>query len=317
MAVKQTTIISGIPKKKRRKFKDVVAKEWQLYLFAVPTIVYLFIFHYVPMYGALIAFKDFRAIDGILGSDWVGLKYFIKFIHSYKFETVIINTIMLSFMQLVISFPMPIILALMLNQVKNYKYKKFVQTVTYSPHFISMVVMVGMLFLFLSPNTGLVNTLIKNAGGDPIHFMAESDMFRWIYVLSGVWQSTGYGTIIYMAALASVSTELYDSARIDGCGKFNLIRYIDLPHLYPTMIILFILQVGKIMNVGFQKAYLMQNPLNQQTSEIISTYVYKVGLIDQQYSYSTAIGIFNSIINIILLISINQASKKLTKTSLW
>lgn len=317
MVGKEMTLTKGRPKKKKQSIKQVITREWQLYLFALPVVLYLFIFNYIPMYGALIAFKDFRAVDGILGSEWVGLKYFIKFINSYKFETVLSNTVILSFMQLIISFPMPIILALMLNQVKNYKYKKFVQTVTYSPHFISMVVMVGMLFLFFSPNAGLVNTVIKNLGGEPIHFMAKSGLFRWIYVLSGVWQSTGYGTIIYMAALASVGPELYDSAKIDGCGKFNLIRYVDLPHLYPTMIILLILQVGRIMNIGFQKAYLMQNPLNLPTAEIISTYVYKVGLIDQQYSYSTAIGIFNSIINIILLVSVNQVSKRLTKTSLW
>lgn len=317
MVIKGSTEAIGRPKVKRKKFGKVVAKEWQLYVFALPAIIYLFIFNYIPMYGASIAFKDFRAVDGILGSEWVGFEYFIKFFNSFKFETVLSNTLILSFMELVISFPMPIILALMLNQVKNYKYKKFVQTVTYSPYFISMVVMVGMLFLFLSPNTGLINTVIEKFGGESIHFMAKSSMFRWIYVLSGVWQSTGYGTIIYMAALASVSPELYDSAKIDGCGKFNLIRYIDIPHLFPTMIILLILQVGRIMNIGFQKSYLMQNSLNLQTSEIISTYVYKVGLIDQQYSYSTAIGIFNSVINIILLISVNSISKKLTKTSLW
>jgi len=317
MVGKEMTLAKGRPKKNKQTIGQIVSREWQLYLFALPVVIYLFIFNYVPMYGALIAFKDFRAVDGILGSDWVGLKYFVKFINSYKFVTVLSNTVILSFMQLIISFPMPILLALMLNQVKNYKYKKFVQTVTYSPHFISMVVMVGMLFLFFSPNAGLVNTVIKNLGGEPIHFMAKSGLFRWIYVLSGVWQSTGYGTIIYMAALASVGPELYDSAKIDGCGKFNLIRYVDLPHLYPTMIILLILQVGRIMNIGFQKAYLMQNPLNLPTAEIISTYVYKVGLIDQQYSYSTAIGIFNSIINIILLVSVNQVSKRLTKTSLW
>ena len=299
------------------RLRLTVRKEWQLYLLALPAVVYLFIFHYMPMYGVQIAFKDFVAVKGIAGSPWVGLKHFNRFFSTYMFERVFFNTLILSFMGMVISFPVPIILALLLNQVPGKKFRKTVQTVTYAPHFISMVVMVGMMSLLFSPNSGIVNKAITALGGDKVNFMGEAAYFRWMYVLSGVWQSAGWGSIIYLASLSSVDTGLYEAARIDGCNRFGLLIHIDIPSIIPTCVIMFILEMGKLMSLGYQKAYLMQNDLNLPVSEIIETYTYKVGLINNKFSYSAAIGLFTTVINIILLVSANGLSKKVTQDSLW
>ncbi|WP_281891105.1 sugar ABC transporter permease [Paenibacillus sp. YYML68] len=292
-------------------------KNYQLYLFILPTIIYFIVFHYVPMYGIQIAFKNFIAFKGIMASPWVGLEHFERFFNSFEFQKIILNTLKLSLMQLVLGFPAPIILALMLNQLMNKSFKKFVQTVIYAPHFISTVVIAGMLFLFLSPESGFINRIIVYFGGEPIFFMGSADWFRRVYVLSEIWQNTGWGTIIYLAALTTISPELHESAVVDGATKFQRIVHIDLPGIMPTAVILLILSVGNIMSLGFEKVYLLQTALNMPSSEIIATYVYKTGLLGAQYSFSTAVGLFNSIINFVILLSVNYFARKATQTSLW
>ncbi len=294
-----------------------VRRDWQLLLLCLLPAIYFIVFHYLPMYGVQIAFKDFYASKGIWGSDWVGFKYFRRFFHSYQFWPLIKNTLALSFLQILVGFPIPILLAILLNQMKNQKFKSFVQTVTYCPHFISIVVLTGMLYIFLSPRTGLINNIIAFFGGEKKFFLGEPGWFRPIFVLSGVWQNAGWNAIIYIAALAGISADLYEAARIDGASKWQIIRHIDLPGIMPTVTMMLIMEMGKIMNIGFQKAYLMQNGLNISASEIIPTYIYKIGLIDAQYSYSAAISLFNNIINIILLVTVNKIAQKTSENSLW
>jgi putative aldouronate transport system permease protein len=289
----------------------------QLYLLLLPTLAYFFIFQYIPMYGVQIAFKDFMPTRGILGSPWVGFEHFERFFRSYHFWTLIKNTVGLSLYGLAIGFPIPILLALLLNQLNSQKFRRFVQTITYAPHFVSTVVIVGMLSIFLSPRSGLVNHLIVFFGGDPIFFLGSSEWFMTLHVLSGVWQGAGWGAIIYLAALAGVDPGLHEAAVIDGASKLQRIRYIDIPSILPTIVIVMILQLGGIMSVGFEKTYLMQNSLNLDSSEVISTYVYKTGLLGTQYSFSAAVGFFDSAVNFILLITVNRIAKKLTETSLW
>ena len=288
-----------------------------LYVFVLPAIILIFIFNYIPMYGVQIAFRDFVPTKGFMGSQWVGLKHFYRFFDSFQFWSLIRNTIGISFYQLVIGFPFPIILALALNQLKNKRFRGLVQTVSYAPHFISVVVVVGMLLVFLSPTSGLISNIIRLFGGNPIDLMGEASWFRTLYVFSDVWQHAGWDSIIYFAALAAVDVQLYDAAEVDGVNKWQRIYYIELPSLLPTIVILLILRAGSIMSIGFEKVFLMQNSLNLGVSEIISTYVYKVGLISSQYSYSAAIGLFNTVINFILLMVVNVISKKLGEVSLW
>ncbi|HLR43337.1 MAG TPA: ABC transporter permease subunit [Pseudogracilibacillus sp.] len=294
-----------------------IRKNWQLYLLVFPTILYFIIFHYFPMYGLQIAFKDFIAAKGITGSDWVGFKHFIRFFNSYSFWSLLRNTLLLNLYELVITFPIPIIFALMLNQVPRERFKKFVQTVTYAPHFISVVVLIGMLSLFLSPSTGAINNIIELFGGEPIHFLGEAKWFRTLFIASGVWQTTGFSAIIYLAALTSIDPEQHEAAIVDGANKFQRVWYIDLPGILPVVMILLILQIGNFMTIGFQKILLMQNSLNISTSEVIQTYVYKTGIIDAQFSYSAAIGLFNNLINFILLLVVNQAAKKMKQQTLF
>lgn len=302
--------------KKRSKFKNMLAN-YELYLLLLPTMLYFIIFHYFPIYGVQIAFKNFVAGKGIGGSEWVGFEHFERFFSSDQFWVVMKNTLGISLYELLVAFPIPIILALMINQIRNTKFKKFVQTVTYAPHFISIVVIVGMLKLFLSPQNGLVNEAIEFFGGNPVFFMAENDWFKSIFVFSGVWQNMGWATIIYLAALTGVSPDLHEAACMDGASKLKRIWHIDIPAIMPTIMILLILQIGHFMGSGYEKIYLMQNPLNLDSSEVIQTYVYKMGLIKAQYSYSTAIGLFNSLINFILLILVNTFAKRMKQNSLW
>lgn len=297
--------------------KKRIFKNYQLYILLAPTLIYFLLFKYVPMYGILIAFKDFSASLGILKSPWVGLKYFSEFINNYQFWTLLKNTLVLSVYSLVVSFPLPIIIALMLNQFTHKHMRSFIQTVIYAPHFISVVVIAGMIFLFTTPTTGLINQFITFFGGKSISFLSEPKWFSTIYVFSGVWQETGWSCIIYLAALAGIDPQLHEAAIIDGASKFQRILKIDLRGILPVVSILLILSVGGIMSVGFEKAFLLQTDLNLDASEIISTYVYKVGLQQAQYSFSTAIGLFNSIINFILLIVVNQIVKKISETSLF
>ncbi|MXO80812.1 ABC transporter permease subunit [Paenibacillus sp. OT2-17] len=303
--------------KPNRKIWNQVKRDYELYLFLLPIIIIYLVFKYYPMYGIQIAFKDFSPSRGIWGSEWVGFKHFIDFFGSYNFWTIMTNTLTLSVLSLVFSFPAPIIIAIMLNQMLAKRYKKIVQTVIYAPHFISTVVLVGMLNVFLSPNSGIVNHIITLFGGDPIMFLADEGWFRPLYILSGVWQETGFATIIYLAALAGVNPELHEAAIMDGASKWKRVMHVDIPSILPTIVILLILALGNIMGIGFEKAFLMQNDLNYSTSNIIPTYVYEIGIQKAQYSFSTAIGLFNSVVNIILIITVNRIAKKLTETSLW
>jgi len=294
-----------------------IVKHHRLYVLLLPAIIYFAVFHYAPLYGVQIAFKDFNAGKGILGSEWVGFEHFLQFFKSYYFTTLLRNTLWISFYTLLVGFPIPIILALMFNEVINKKFKKTVQLITYAPHFISTVVMVGILVIFLSPSTGVINQLIKIFGGESVFFLGEAKLFPTVYVLSDVWQHAGWNTIIYTAALSSINTELYEAARIDGANRFQKMIHIDLPGIAPMIVIMLMLNVGSIMNVGFEKVFLMQNQLNIETSDIISTYVYKRGLLEAQYSFSAAVGLFNSVVNFVLLISVNFLSGKIGETTLW
>lgn len=290
---------------------------YMLYIFLIPALVYIIVFNYVPLYGIQLAFKTFVSSRGIWGSPWVGMKWFDTFFSSPSFWDILKNTIYVSLYSLIAGFPMPIILALMLNNISGLRFKRIAQTATYMPHFISVVVMVGMLSVFLSPRSGFINTIIAAFGGKPTLFMGEPGWFRHLYVWSDIWQNTGWNSIIYIAALSGVSPELHESAMIDGASKLKRIWHIDLPCIAPTMVILLILSCGQIMGVGFEKTFLMQNPLNILVSEVISTYTYKIGLIQGDYSYSTAIGLFNNLINFTILLIVNKAAGKLSGSSLW
>lgn len=301
---------SQMDKKKRaRRLKQLKKDKW-LYFLMLPGIALTLVFRYFPMYGAIIAFKDYNPMLGILDSPWVGLEHFREFISSPNFGMLLSNTLKISIYGLILGFFPPIILALSLNQVLNEKIKKKLQLILYAPNFISVVVIVGMLFLFLSAN-GPINAIVQKLTGNPIMFMSSPDYFRTIYILSGIWQGIGWSSILYTATLAGVSTDLYEAANIDGANLIQKIWHIDLPAMRPIMVISFILSAGNIMNVGYEKAYLMQTSMNIPTSEIISTYVYKVGLQSGNYAYSAAVGLFNMIINVILLLIVNNITKRL------
>lgn len=304
-------------KKKRHERNRKIVQNWQLYILILPAFLYFFIFHYIPMYGVQIAFKDFLPSLGIWGSEWVGFEHFTRFFNSYYFWDLIKNTLGISVYELIVGFPLPIILALALNEAKDGLYKKSVQTVTYAPHFISVVVIGGMIIAFLSPTTGIVNHGLELLGFDPIPFMTDPKWFKTIYVMSGVWQSTGWGTIIYLAALSGVDPQQHEAAIVDGASRWQRIWYINIPTIIPTMVILLIMNVGNIMAMGFEKILLLQNPLNLESSNVIATFVYEAGLLDGQYSFAAAVGLFNAVINAILLISVNYIARKTSETSLW
>lgn len=292
-------------------------RHWQLYVMLLLPVAYLIIFAYVPMGGAVIAFKDYSIRKGVWGSDWVGLKHFKNFFTTPDFKTLLRNTLALSIYSLIISFPMPILLALAINELKGRHYKKLVQMVTYLPYFISTVVLVGIMQNIFSVRTGLVNNVITLLGGQATDFMGQPGLFRTLYVWSGVWQGMGYSAVIYIAALAGVDPSQTEAAIIDGAGRFERVWYVDIPTIMPTIVIQLILAIGNVMSVGFEKAYLMQNPVNMQYSEIISTFVYKRGLVNFQYSYATAVGLFNSVCNLVLILLANKICKKISDTSLW
>ncbi|MDF2958683.1 MAG: sugar transporter permease [Paenibacillus sp.] len=305
--------------KRRTPWKLIMVKtlmRWQLYLLLLPTLIYLILFEYGPMYGLIIAFKDFNPVDGILNSPWAGLEHFKEFFHSFMFSTILKNTIEIALYEMAL-FPIPLVMALLLNQITKKSFQRFIQTVTYAPHFISMVVLVGMMSLFFSPRTGAVNLLLIKLGFHPINFMAEPGLFKSLFVWSNIWQNAGWGMIIYLAALTSINPELHEAAVMDGASKLQRIRHIDLPGIMPTVLILLILNMGGFMNIGFEKVYLMQNPLNTETSEIIQTHVYKVGLLQAKFSYASAVGLFNNLINFFILLSMNQLAKRLKQTTLW
>ncbi|MCZ1265438.1 MULTISPECIES: sugar ABC transporter permease [Paenibacillus] len=303
--------------KRQHPFIRSLKKHWELYLLVLPPVLYLLIFKYIPMVGVQIAFKDFSVVKGIWGSPWVGLKHFEAFFESPNFWLLIKNTIGISFYSLLAGFPIPILLALALNEIRTGYFKKTVQMVTYAPHFISTVVMVSIIILMLSPHVGVVDKLFTFLGFPMTNFMGIPEYFKSIYVWSGVWQGMGYSSIIYIAALAGVDPSLYEAAKMDGASRLRKIWHIDLPTLVPVTVIMLILSLGSIMGVGFEKIYLMQNPLNTSASEVISTYVYKVGLIGANFSFSSAVGLFNSVINLILLVIVNGISRKVSQNSLW
>jgi putative aldouronate transport system permease protein len=288
-----------------------------LYLIIMPIIAYFIVFKYIPMVNSVIAFKDYSVVKGIWGSPWAGFKHFELFFNNPIFWDLIRNTVLLSLYHLIAGFPIPILLALALNEVRNGLFKKAVQMVTYAPHFISTVVMVSMIMLMLSPKLGIVNVALRTLGLGDIDFLGNSDLFRSVYVWSDIWQTAGYSAIIYLAALAGVDPSLYEAARVDGASRIQKIIHIDLPGIMPTTVIILILNLGGIMSVGFEKTYLLQNPLNLQTSEVIATYVYKVGLLNANFSFATAVGLFNSVINLGLLVLVNEFAKRISKSSLW
>ncbi|MFK7694947.1 ABC transporter permease [Paenibacillus sp. HJGM_3] len=292
-------------------------KNWDLYVLILPVVVYYILFHYIPMYGVQIAFKEFIASKGISGSPWVGFDHFRRFFDSYYFWRLIRNTLGIGIYELIVGFPVPIVLALLINEVRSKWFKKTVQTVTYAPHFLSTVVLVGMLIIFLSPKHGIVNLLIGWFGGESISFLTEAAWFKTIYVFSGVWQQMGWSSIIYLAALTGIDPQLHEAAKVDGASRLRRIWHINLPGILPTIIILLIMNVGSILGVGFEKVFLMQNSLNMESSDIIATYVYRSGILEAQYSFSSAVGLFNSVVNFIMLVTVNYIARKAGETSLW
>lgn len=304
---------------KYKLLKKQFLKDYQYHLIIIIPVIYMIIFHYLPMYGVQIAFKNYNAIKGIIGSQWVGFVHFERFFNSPVFSRLMINTIVISVYSIVAGFPIPIILALSLNSVRNIAFKKTVQMVTYAPHFISTVVLVGMMYQFFSTKYGAINIIIKFFGGDPIMFMGEASWFRHMFVWSNIWQNAGWGTIIYMSALAGINQSLYEASIVDGASRFKRMIYIEIPSLMPTIITLLILNFGRIMNVGFEKVLLMQTSTNMQKSDVIATYVYQIGLNSAlpNFSYAGAIGLFNSVINFTLIIIVNWISRRISETSLW
>ena len=283
----------------------------------LPILIYYIVFHYLPMSGAIIAFKDFKPGGGIYNGDWVGMKWFIQFFQSPYAFRIIRNTILLSVYSIIFGFPIPILFAICITEIRSSKLRRTIQTVSYLPHFISTVVMVGMLSNMLSMNHGIINDVIIMMGGDPINFLQDPRWFRTLYVGSGIWQGFGFSSIIYIAAINGIDVSLYEAARIDGINKFQQVYYITIPMIAPTIIILFILQLGNLMSVGFEKVFLMYNPAVYETADVISTYVYRKGINSSSYSFASAVGLFNSLINFLLVYVSNAICRKATNTSLW
>ena len=292
-------------------------KNWILYLMITPVLLYYIIFSYVPMYGVLLAFKDYKIKLGILGSPWVGFEHFQRFFSAYNFKRLLMNTVGLSVYGMIAGFPIPIIFALMLNYLRHHKLKKAVQMVSYAPYFISTVVICGMISIFMSQDSGIFNVIRGFFGMEPVDFLAKPEWFKHIYVWSGIWQGMVWSSIIYISALAGVDYEMHEAAIVDGATKIQRMIHIDLPSIKPTILMLFILQMGGLLGVGFEKVYLLQNSLNRSAASVISTYVYEVGLVNSDYGYSTAVGLFNSVISLVLVVTANQLSKKFAGESLF
>ncbi len=303
-------------KSKAKKPLEIV-RNWQLYAMVTPPMIFLLVFCYAPMGGIVLAFKDYSIRKGIFGSPWVGFEHFENFVTSPLFGTLLRNTLILSLYTFVVNFIIPIILALFINEIARPIFKKAVQMITFFPYLISVVVIAGMILQFLNLNGGLVNNIIRLFGGTAVDFMAKPEYFRHIYVWTDAWQRAGYGAVIYIAALAGIDPQLSESAILDGVTRLKRIRYIDLPTIAPTVTIMLLMGIGGIMSIGYEKTYLLQNNLNLDVSELISTYIYKRGLLNFEFSYSTAIGLFNSVVNLVLLISANAISKRVSETSLW
>lgn len=303
-----------------KKIGRMVKKDWRqnksLYVLIIPVIAFYVLFSYKPMYGALIAFKNYTPALGFSGSPWVGLDNFKRFFNGIYVGRLFRNTVLLSFYNLLFGFPAPIILALMLNEVKSKKFKSLTQTITYLPHFISMIVIAGMITNFCMTK-GIINDIIVFFGGTASPLMQNPKYYRTIYIVSSIWQQIGWGSIIYLSALSGVDSQLYEAASIDGAGKWKQLLHVTIPGITPTIVIMLVMKIGHLMSMGYEKTILLYNPSTYETADIISSYVYRVGLLDQDWSYSTAIGLFNSVINLALIIFANKMSKKLTETSLW
>lgn len=298
---------------RRWSFTKVVQRNWRLYVLLIPALIWVILFCYVPMYGVTLAFKDFSIRKGIMNSPWAGLKYFRQFFSTSIAKQVVTNTMTLSLVSIAFVFPVPIIFALLLNQLRQKKLKKIVQTVSFAPYFVSNVVVVSIMTIILAPSNGFVNVLLQQLTGcEPKLFTTRPEYFRPLYIISQLWQSMGFNAIVYIAALAGVNPEYHEAAIVDGANKLQRIWFIDIPTILPTIVIMLIISVGNIMTVGYEKIYLMQSGMNTTVSEVISTYVYKVGLLNAQYSFSTAVGLFNSVVNFILLVITNYAAKKVS-----
>ncbi|WP_342424835.1 ABC transporter permease subunit [Paenibacillus sp. FSL E2-0178] len=312
--------MTGVQTSVNNSFKHRFLRDFKLnrllYIMMIPVILYYVVFHYAPMYGAIIAFKDFSPMKGILGSDWVGLQHFRDFFSSYYFWRILSNTIIISVYSILFMFPAPIILALLINEVRNQSFKRIVQTFSYMPYFISLVVICGMITDFTNSN-GVINTLFSWLGYDGTAMLQKPGLFRPVYILSEIWQKIGWESIIYIAALAGIDQEQYEAARIDGASRLKQMLHITLPGILPTITIMFILRMGNMLNVGFEKIILLYNPVTYETADVISSFVYRKGLLEFGWSYSSAVGLFNSVVNLILLISANYISRRVNKTSLW
>lgn len=302
---------------KKKGILYLAKRDWQFLVIMILPFIFYVIFSYIPMYGIIIAFKDFSPSKGILGSEWIGLKNFIQFFQSYYFYRTVRNTFLIGFYSLVFGFPIPIIFALALNEIRIPLLKRITQSVSYIPHFISIVVVVGMMYNFLSVNYGVINELISRLGLEKINFMESSRWFRTLYVGSGIWQGYGFGAIIYLATISGINPELYSAIEIDGGNRLQKIIYITLPCLRPTIIVLLILSFGSIFSVGFEKIMLMYSPTIYDVSDVISTYSYRKGILDQDYGFATAVGLFNTIVNFLMLVIFNTISRKYSETSLW
>lgn len=307
----------SMPAARKRPWVKRLLRSWQLYVLLLPALIWLVLFCYQPMYGLIIAFKDFRIKQGIMGSPWVGLKYFRQFFSTYNARNIILNTVVLSATNLLFHFPVPILFALLLNTVESKWLRKSIQTISYAPHFVSVVVIVSVMNVILAPGTGFVNKFIQMLGFQPKLFTSMPQYFRPLYIISGIWQTMGFDAIIYLSALTGISPEYHEAAKIDGASKLQRLWYIDFQLILPTVVIMFIMAIGKLMSVGYEKTYLMQSTMNLSTSEIISTYIYKTGLMNAQYSFATAVSLFNALINFALLLTANLLSKKLGDISLF
>lgn len=317
LALNKKVTINGGLNRKRDGFIDNICQHPLLYLMALPVIIYYVVFHYIPMYGIIISFQNFVPAKGVMGSDWVGLDQFTKFFNNIYFLRLMRNTFLISFCDLFFGFPAPILFALLLNEIKSNKFKKITQTVTYMPHFISLVVICGLVFTFTKSTSPISQMIagIQNTG--PLNLLTNSDYFRTIFTASGIWQGFGWGSIIYFAALSSVDPALYEAAVLDGAGRFKQAIYVTLPSIAPTIIIMLIFRIGSLMSVGYEKIILLYAPITYETSDVISSYVYRSGIVELNYSYGTAVGLFNSIINLVLVLGANWLSRKATETSLW
>jgi len=304
-------------KRKKPTVLNTFRRDYQLWIMIFPAIVVIFIFNYIPMYGIQLAFRDYNFAKGLTGGEWRGLFYFKQFFESYQFADLMKNTIVISLSTVVLSFPAPIILALLINQLRWKRAKKALQTTVYLPHFISIVVMVGLLNVLLSPNSGVIGHLLQSIGLGDVNLLGSTSTFVPVYVLSEIWQHCGWNSIIYLAALSTVDPQLYDASKIDGASRWQTIRNIEIPALIPTIIILFVLSMGSVLSTGFEKIFLMQNSLNLPVSEVIATYVYKIGIVSNQFSYSAAIGLFNTLINFFFLYTMNLVARRTSETSLW